>query len=125
MSATVFEIQFLGGPQDGLRASALALPASRLLFPIGSDTASGLITAYSHVLEGAAAVYQFAYIETGFPHRQLLEPYYRFAGFTGMGSAKGQQARTGASAKRLVKQMMVRFRRWLLEPITYPLQVCA
>lgn len=123
MPLMIYQLDFSGGPEDGLRGHCFHVPDTRLVFPTGYVPDGPTTVAYSRVADTTAAVYEFERtIVTGQPMNCVPVMRYRFVGFTTPASLP-LEAKVAARGIRWLARVGRMLRNWFAAPVTYPLQV--
>ena len=129
MTRSAFQLELIGGPQDGLRRSSQSVPDSRLLFPLRPILIRHMAIPYCRIEDTAAAVYRFDHAE---PAKSSPDGdpilCYRFNGFTlpstRTTSTPHVKKRHSPSALLIFAECTGRrLCEWMMSPVPYPMQI--
>src|SRR5690349_7355086 len=82
MPLMTYQLDFKGGPEDGLRRQSFHVPDTRLAFPAGYFPDGPTTVVYSRVADTTAAIYQYERTTiSGQPTYFVPVLHYRFAGY--------------------------------------------
>src|SRR5437762_2462404 len=107
MEPYLFQLEFFGGPHDGLRRQGTAVPDTRLLFPVRGNLDSNLPVAYCRIEDATAAAYDFDHtMISGSLTDCTVVLHYRFSGFTVPSRKRHPWIRSRLAAVRRASQWL-------------------
>jgi hypothetical protein len=138
MDALRFQIEFFGGPEDGLLVPAAVFPGQTVLVPVGWSASGGTNRADSIPLSARRAQYKFVVSGRGVDELNQLVVSLRYefvAVHPQQRHCRQRDWRPDRFAARLWRMfarrrdsgpamsLRARFAAWMLAPIDYPLKV--